>query len=479
MRKLLTFLFLTKQLLCLGQSLQGNWSGKLTVGEKSVEIVFRINNQNSVTAFLDVPIQKAYNVKADEVTISKNKLLIGIKAVSLKFEATIVSETLISGKWIQGGLTIPLELKRTGNFSDNKSYKRPQTPIPPFPYQVIDVSFSNADKSIHFGGTLTLPNSKSASNDKFPAVVLISGTGKQDRDATMFEHKPFALLADYLTKLGIAVLRVDERESGVTTGDFFNSTTLDFSNDTESALDFLKLRNDIDTTNLGLLGHSEGGLIAAMVASRRKDIKFVCLLASPGLKPTDLLTQQSIDLLRAQGIGSHKLDEMKPMFANLIKAIIETSDTVSARVACEKIFNKWRLDASRSVVRSTTGVKDDASMDEYIDKLIKTLNTPWHRYYMRSNPEDFISQLSCYVLALNGERDVQVSSKDNLSAIKRYLNNSKVKGYDVYELQGLNHLFQHCRKCSYNEYGEIEETFANEALLLIGDWIRKIINVKP
>lgn len=118
-------------------------------------------------------------------------------------------------------------------------------------------------------------------------------------------------------------------------------------------------------------------------------------------------------------------------------------------------------------------------MDEYIDKLIKTLNTPWHRYYMRSNPEDFISQLSCYVLALNGERDVQVSSKDNLSAIKRYLNNSKVKGYDVYELQGLNHLFQHCRKCSYNEYGEIEETFANEALLLIGDWIRKIINVRP
>lgn len=474
MRLFLSLFFWVISLFATGQNFEGNWAGKLTVGEKSVEIVFRITKENTLTAFLDVPIQKAYNVKANEVSIDGSKLLIGIKAVSLRFEANLVSENVMSGNWIQGGMNIPTQLIRTGDFSVTKTYKRPQTPVPPFPYQANEVGFTNHDKSIQFGGTLTIPNQENSRNKKFPAVILISGTGKQDRDATMFEHKPFAVISDYLTRLGIAILRVDEREMGKTTGDFYHSTTLDFSNDVESALDFLKLRNDIDTNNIGLLGHSEGGLIASMVASRRPDIKFICLLAAPGIKPADLLTQQSVDLLAAQGISNRKLEEMKPMFAQLIKAISEASDTSAARLAGEKIFSEWRADASKSVVRSTTGVKDDSSMNEYINKLVKALNTPWHMYYMKLDPENYLSRVSCNVLAINGEKDAQVSAKSNLEAIRQYLEKTKVSSFEIVSLPGLNHLFQHCKKCSFGEYGEIEETFAPEALEIIGKWIRNI-----
>lgn len=459
------------------QSFVGDWEGALKSGQRSIDIVFHItiDGNNSYLAKLDVPVQKAFNVPASEVFVEGDSIVIIIKAVSLRFVGMLRDNKNMNGNWKQAGMTIQVPMKRTGNGTNEKTFKRPQTPQPPFPYKSEEVEFDNKDKSIHFGATFTIPSSGGRLNEAgktiYPVVILITGSGKQDRDETMFEHKPFAIIADYFTKKGIAVLRMDDREMGKSTGDFMNSTTFDFVKDIEAGIDYLKGRQEVDIQNIGLLGHSEGGLIAPILASKRDDIKFMVLMAAPGLKFTELMEQQNVNVLVSQGISQKIIEDMKPMLRDLVNTIITAPDTSIARINGIKIFNTWQENQSRTVVKNTTGVTDEASMNNYIKKRVFNLNVPWYATIMKIDPSIYLTALKCSVLAINGEKDIQVDAKANLAAIGKYLKQSASMDFEVKSFKGLNHLFQHCKKCTFEEYLDIEETIAPEVLEFIGNWI--------
>lgn len=474
--------FILISFIAKAQNISGDWEGKLTVGSKSVGIIFHITKTDNglYNATLDVPIQKAYNVGCNETILNGDSIFIACKAVAMKYTALLASPKQLSGNWVQAGLTIPLQLKKTSDVAVIKKFNRPQTPIPPFPYKSEDVEYDNADKSIHFGATFTVPYSggKSGLGESlvYPTVLLITGSGKQDRDETIYEHKSFAVIADYLTRRGIAVLRIDDREMGKTTGNFITSTTADFAKDVEAGIDYLKTRKDVDIANIGLLGHSEGGAIAPMVAGKRKDVKFIVLLAAPGVKSTELMEQQSVDMLAAKGVSMKKLEEMRPMMHNLVSAIINASDTAMARKNALSVFTEWENNQSKDVVRSTTGVTDEKSRTSYINKMVTILTLPWYAYFMKMDPADYLSTIRCSVLALNGEKDIQVDPRTNLNAIRNIMEKHNPQKVTVKEMPGLNHLFQHCKKCTFGEYSDLEETFATEALEIIGNWIIETVS---
>ena len=310
---------------------------------------------------------------------------------------------------------------------------------------------------------------------KYPAVILITGSGQQDRDETLFEHKPFAVIADYLTKQGIVVLRVDDREKGQTTGKFMQSTTQDFANDVEAGIDYLKTRKEVDVNNIGLIGHSEGGMIAPMVASNRKDVKFIVLLAGPGVPIIDLMQQQSADVAAASGLSKEDVDQYKPLYRDLLSAIIIEKDTAIAIKKATDVFIKWQTKTPEETVKKSTGVTNEKERAEFVSGFVKQLQQPWFNYFIKINPADYLSKVKCAVLALNGEKDIQVAAVPNLEAIRKIMVEKEVKTFKVQALPGLNHLFQHCNKCDMPEYATIEETFSPEALDIIGNWIKGVV----
>jgi pimeloyl-ACP methyl ester carboxylesterase len=385
----------------------------------------------------------------------------------------------IAGTWYQGGASLPLNVSKTSDKVITREIRRPQTPRPPFPYKSEDVEYNNADQSVHFGATFTVPLPDSGVNyfraPVYPTILLITGSGMQDRDETMMNHKPFAVIADYLTRQGFAVLRVDDRGMGKTRGNFSRATSADFAKDVEAGIDYLKTRNDVDSFNIGLLGHSEGGMIAPMVAAHRADVKFIVLLAGPGVKIAELMEDQSIDVAVSSGASKKKMEQFRPMYRELVNTILAETDTAIAIQKGIAVFTKWQNSKTKLVVTVTTGVDDEKSRDAYVRNLVKTFSTPWFNYFMKFNPAGYLTQLHCSVLALNGEKDIQVAAKPNLAAIKNALEKSGSTKYLTQEMPGLNHLFQHCKKCTVEEYGELEETIAPEALEVISQWIKETV----
>ena len=382
----------------------------------------------------------------------------------------------LSGTWSQSGYSFPLDMKKTGETVTTKKINRPQTPTPPYPYKSEEVIYSNADKSIQFGATFTVPlpdpNVEYFRAPIYPVVLLITGSGPQDRDETIFDHKPFAVIADHLTREGIAVLRVDDRGVGKTTGNFSKSTTADFANDVKAGIDYLKTRLDVDTNSIGLIGHSEGGLIAPMVAFTRKDVHFIILLAGPGFKILDMMEQQSADIMASAGISNSDITQYRPLYKNMVTTVLHAKDSATASKQAMAIFKKWQRGKSASTVKNTTGVEDEKGIVVFTNAFIKQLSNPWFKYFMQMNPEDYLSKTNCPVLALNGEKDIQVSAKPNLAGIKKALEKNKNKNFRTQEMPGLNHLFQHCKKCTVQEYEELEESFDPATLQLITHWIK-------
>ena len=344
-----------------------------------------------------------------------------------------------------------------------------QTPQPPFSYQSEDVEYDNREKSIHYGATLTYPNNAGP----FPAAILITGSGLQDRDETLGAHKPFAVIADYLTKNGIAVLRVDDRGMGKTTGETKNATSADFAKDVESAFVYIKTRKEINVRKIGLIGHSEGGIIGPMVASRNKDIAFVVLLAGPGIPIADLMTEQSEAIFRTAGISEEALKSYLTLYKNLITIIPRAPSEEEARKSATETFLVWQKATSKDIVTATTGAADSASSTTFVQRFVDQCYSPWFRFFLQYNPKPSLQKLTCPVLALNGEKDVQVVAKSNLAGIEASL--KKNKKNKIQELPGLNHLFQNCKTCSPSEYFSLEETFSPKALEVIGGWLKETL----
>lgn len=478
-RSILTSCLLCYSIFISGQNITGDWQGSMEVQGMEIPIVFHIvkDNTGKFSASFDSPKQNAYDLACNDVILNADSIILVMQIIKGNYTGKINSgNNLIEGTWNQGGVSLPLNIHKTSEFVAIKKINRPQTPKPPYPYKSEDVIYFNKDKSIQFGATFTVPLPDSGVNyfraPVYPAVILITGSGKQDRDETIFNHKPFAVIADYLTRQGIAVLRIDDRDMGKTTGDFSKSTTADFANDVEAGIDYLKSREDVDIENIGLIGHSEGGMIAPIVAARRKDVRFIVLLAGPGIKISELMLDQNIDLLASKGVIKKDLDQFRDLYKGLLNVITTEKDTSKAKQSALEVFKDWKKTKSDSTVKNTTGVVDEKSMITYTESLVTEFNKPWFSYFIRFNPAEYLNKISCPVLALNGEKDIQVAAKPNLDAIKKALEKHNNKKFKLQIRPGLNHLFQHCNTCTIDEYAELEETFDTGTLKIISDWIK-------
>jgi pimeloyl-ACP methyl ester carboxylesterase len=432
--------------------IDGAWLGSLDTGAIKLRIVFHIlNTASGLTATIDSPDQGAMGLPTSVVTRSNNELKIEAKNIGGAYEGVISADReTITGKWTQGGGTLPLVLQRVKTQSELER-KRPPNPVRPYPYRDVDVSYENKVQGDTLAATLTIPPGKGP----FPAVLLITGSGPQDRDESLLGHKPFLVLADYLTRKGIVVLRADDRGTGKSTGDFSAATTADFVTDTEAGVSYLKTRPEVDARKIGLIGHSEGGEIAPMIAARNPDVAFIVMMAGPGVPGDQVLVGQNILIAEAQGMPVAEAEESAAKKAKLFALVVKESDPAL-------------LDKELRDMMSADGV--DAAM---IGAQVKALTSPWFRYFMAYDPAVALRKVKCPVLALNGEKDLQVSPTQNLPAIRNALAQGGNQKSMVEELPGLNHLFQTAKTGSPSEYAEIEETISPVALETIAGWVLK------
>ena len=446
----------------------GIWEGKLNVGIE-LRIVFTIkeNGQGGLVSSADSPDQSAYGLKCDTTSLNAGTITIEMNDLKAFFTGKLLNDSTINGTFTQRAV-FQLTLNKVDRPSERK---RPQTPQPPFSYKIEDVGYDNADKSLHFGATITIPEG----NGPFPAAVLITGSGAQNRDEEIMGHKLFAVIADYLTLQGFIILRVDDRGVGKSTGKFNEANSADFAKDVNTSVDYLLSRPEVDGKKAGLIGHSEGGMIAPMVAVNRKDINFIVLLAGPGVKIVDLMAEQNAAILRSAGIGQQALDAYTPLYKEMEEQIIKAADSTTALTAIKKTLNIWIAKTDSSLVKELD-LKESKSRDAIGARLVQTMYSPWFKYFLSFDPAPFLKKLKCKVLAINGDKDIQVISRQNLPGITASLKKSKVKSYMIKEMPGLNHLFQTCNKCTLGEYGELEETFSPEASQVISEWLNK--NVK-
>ena len=442
----------------------GKWIGKLDVRGLQLRIVFNINKNDSgnFIATMDSPDQGVKGIKVDSVIINDNKIRLDVNIIHGFYEGNYETDSsTIIGTWNQNNYNFPLNLKP---LTDVDVVKRPQTPKPPFPYNSEEVSYENKSASITLGGTITYPKEGSP----FPAVLLITGSGQQDRDETLMQHKPFLVLADYLTRHGIEVLRVDDRGKGSSTGNFAVSTSADFAADVLAGVEYLKSRKEVDKNKIGLIGHSEGGLIAPMVAAETKDVAFIVLMAGPGLTGKQILLKQSALIKRANGAAENEIKKDAEISEKAYDIAINEKDTAKAREEMKTFLDK-EYEKSTAEEKKQLGDKD-----ALFNSQIRVLLSPWFKFFLAYDPVPTLEKVKCPVLAINGSKDLQVPPKEDLKAIKEALEKGGNKNFEVKELEGLNHLFQTAKSGSPMEYGAIEETLSPLALETITNWILKI-----
>jgi len=461
------------------QNITGTWQGALHIHGNEIPVVFHIakDSTNKLVASFDSPSQHAFNLPCNEVIIKEDSVILRMAVLNGKYAGVLSKdEKQVTGLWFQGAGSLPLTINKTSDSATVKELKRPQTPKPPYPYHSMDVVYLNAAKNIQYGATLTYPELDSTKHyptvTTYPAVILITGSGQQDRDETIFNHKSFAVIADYLTKRGFAVMRVDDRGIGKTTGIYDTSTTVDFAKDVEASLDFLEKQPQVNKEKIGLIGHSEGGMIAPMVADARKEIKFIVLLAGPGIPIIDLMQLQIEAVSSSEGKSLAEAKANGFLMHTVWEELNKNEDSATTVKNIRIKISDWSKTADTAVL-SKVKPGDTTKINDQIAQAIAALKSPWFKYFIAYNPQPYLQKLNCKVLALNGSKDVQVIAAPNLAGIKSALQKSKSPEYDVTEIQGLNHLFQTCIRCSPSEYNDLEETFSPKALEIIGNWLQK------
>ena len=440
------------------------WEGKLSFGSTTLKVVFKSSLKEDGTreAFLDSPDQSATNIRASSILITGDSLKFAVNSIGASYAGEINKDSMTAvGKFKQGMAVLDLKLKKVDKLAE---VKRPQVPQKPYPYNEEEVTFENKTANITLAGTLTLPKEKG----KFPAVVLITGSGRQDRDETIFNHKPFLIIADYLTRNGIAVLRFDDRGTGKSTGNYSSATTEDFATDALAAVEYLKSRDEIDSKKIGLIGHSEGGMIAPMAAANSSDISFIVLLAGPGVVGKDLLVRQTELILRASGTPEEEIEKSLKQAKEAYDIITSVPDSLTA-------YNKLKEMFDNEVAGLSPEEKDkpEYSIDNF-KRQTAVLLSPWFRFFLKYDPQPVLENISIPVLALNGGKDLQVDPDQNLPAIENTLKKGGNKNYKIEKIPGLNHLFQTASTGAVSEYAQIEETFSPTALKIIGDWIKEV-----
>lgn len=445
------------------QDITGTWSGKLTPAPgMQLRLVFNIERTDSgtFTSTLDSPDQGAVGMPTTETTFADGELKITSDRIGVVYTATLDGDEL-KGTFQQSGQSIDLNLIRGAG---EEPAPRAQDPRD-FPYRQEEVTFRNESADVTLAGTLTLP--PAAAPDQI--VVLVSGSGPQNRneELAIMNHRPFLVLSDYLTRQGIGVLRYDDRGVGESTGEFSEGTTYDFAQDAKAAVAYLRGREDLAGTQLGIVGHSEGGMIAPIVADEDPELDFIVLLAGPGTKLDQLLISQTQLMAAAGGASEKDLKEAKRDLKRYTKMIRKNPDLSS-----EALEAKILADMQEQLAQAPDSVKakvDD--IDAFVAQQAKTFAAPWFRYFIEFAPAPYLRRVDVPVLAVNGALDLQVPSQDNLQAIEKALRRGGNPDYTIHEFPGLNHLFQTATTGSMTEYATIEETFNEAAMQFVADWI--------
>lgn len=441
------------------KSIAGSWLGKINAGTIDLRIVFNLIlvGNDSLTATLDSPDQGAKGIKIGPVVIDGDKIKISAAMLRGEYNGTLINDTLFEGTWMQGGRTTPLDIRKLkAAFTIN----RPQEPKPPFPYTSEDIEFKNEKFNITLAGTLTIPEG----NGPFPVVILISGSGTQNRNEEIMGHKPFLAIADYLSRNGIAVLRYDDRGAGKSQGNPITATTEDLATDTEAAFNFIKNHAKINPKFIGLIGHSEGGLIAPITAASNKEIAFIVSLAGPGVTGEKIVLTQSQDISRIFGISEENIKETTAINKKIYSVLKKENDNAKAETKIMAVYKE-------ELAKKKTS-KDD--IEKSVNQLKASFGAStytWFRYFIMTDPAIFWKKTDCPVLAINGEKDLQVSADENLPAIEEALKSGGNKNVKTIKPEGLNHFFQHSKTGLPSEYPDIEETFSTEVLKIISDWI--------
>ncbi len=453
----------------LADSVTGTWRGKLVVPGGGLTLVLHISQSpdGALRAGIDSPDQGATGIPVSKIDVSGKRVRLELPNLNAYYEGTLAADgKTIDGAWRQGGQSFPLTFRKE---VDSGQAFRPQEPRPPYPYHVEEVAFQNPGDGITLAGTLTIPRS----NLPVPAVVLLSGSGPQDRDEQLFGHKPFLVLADHLTRSGIAVLRYDDRGVAASEGSFEEATIESFISDARAAVSYLHTRTAIiDTGFVGLIGHSEGGLVAPAVAARDGRVDFLVLLAAPALPGDQILLRQS-ELL-AEGAPTGQIQRNQVLQRRIFSIVKDehNPDSLQAKV---------RVEMKRSIQEMSPEARESMGLNEqneeaFVEAQAKAVASPWFRSFLLYDPQPVLRKVKIPVLALNGSKDLQVDAGQNLPVIERALLEADNKDVTIHVFTGLNHLFQTATTGSVAEYGRIEETFAPVALEFISAWIRSRVD---
>lgn len=433
------------------QTFEGNWRGELQVQGQSMPLLFEFQKQNNNwIGYMQSPSQSPAKLPISVIRIKDDSIAIQMTNIGLSYEGFRFGE-VIRGKFKQGSFEARMDLSRSKPKELEKVSVRTQVVLPPYPYDTTSVRIKNTYDNIELAGTLTYPKKKG----KYPAVLLLTGSGAQNRDEELFGHKPFRVLADYLTRNGIVVLRVDDRGVGESTGDFGMSTIENFSKDAITAFEYLKNQPQVDKRKVGIIGHSEGALIAELLAGQHlSGLSFIALLAGPTFSIDKMMVEQLYAVGKAAGMSEIDLANARKInernFA-IVKSDLDTKEAYKALLDNMKIVT---MDS-----------------DKRMERELLTMLAPAYRYFMRIEPEKYIERIKIPVFAAFGTLDVQVPSDANLKSLYYHLPKNSKHVFKEYE--GMNHLFQKAKTGQLSEYAKIEETINLRVLKDVTEWIKE------
>lgn len=427
------------------ERLEGDWTGSLDMGSASLKLVFHISPEDSKIT-LDSPDQGAFGIPGETLILTQDSVALAIPNIGMLYEGRL-QEGVLTGMFTQGTIKLPLTLK-----PEVKKVNRPQTPQAPFPYHTEEVRIANPEAGTMLAGTLTIP--EEAGKDT-PVVVMVSGSGLQNRDEELFEHKPFGVIADYLARNGIATLRYDDRGTGESTGDGTVANTADFASDAAGVARWLK--EDGRFGKIGVLGHSEGGIIAYMLASGNDKPDFIVSVAGPSVKGTSIIAYQNKDALTANGIGEQEAEEFRKAVERGLEYGISqpTAPEVNDQLIAEIYPERDRNIVTRQLSQMLRTLIEQATSNN------------WMHYFLALDPASYMKKIEIPAFIIYGSKDRQVPVSLNLEPAKRHAPGAIVKVYP-----DLNHLMQHADTGRINEYFNIEETFSPEVMADIADFIR-------
>lgn len=443
-----------------GDRVVGNWEGTLSAGafRLRMQMVVARDSAGGLAATIASLDQGGTKIPGTVTLQGDTGVRVAIPLALSVWEGRWVGADSLDGAWTQGGASLPLAFRRVAQFS---GLNRPQEPKRPFPYREEEVAFESAEAGVRLGGTLTVPPGEGP----FPAVVLVSGSGAQDRDETLLGHRPFLVLSDHLTRRGIAVLRFDDRGVGKSTGNFAISTSEDFADDVRGAVRFLRARPEVAAAKVGIVGHSEGGLIAPMVAAGSTDVAFLVLMAGSGVPGDEILVAQSRLVAAAAGVPAETTEKNAPVQARLFARIKAGGDPEALRNDVRAML-RAHVDSLSDEERRAAGISP-----AWVEAQVQQVTSPWYRFFLAYDPRPTLQRVRVPVLAVNGALDVQVPSRENLAAIGLALKAGGNPDVRVVELPRLNHLFQTATTGAVGEYGTIEETMSPAVLDLVSGWI--------